>query len=123
LGKSLNTLNILNILNVSWKPCPLRNFGQKPEHPEHPEHPQLPRVTFLTLEKSLGKSLNSLNILNILKLPRVTFRSMRKFGQKLEHPEHGRRAADKNHGICYKFAKNPEHREHPGNATCHFFAL
>jgi hypothetical protein len=43
----------------------------------------------------LRKTLNSLNILNILKLPRVTFRPMRKFGQKLEHPEHGQRAAVK----------------------------
>jgi hypothetical protein len=37
---------------------------------------------------------------------------MKIFGQKLEHPENGRRAAEKNHGMCYKFAQNPEHPEH-----------
>jgi hypothetical protein len=35
---------------------------------------------------------------------------VRKFGQKLEHPEHIRRAAEKIH--LARFAQNPEHLEH-----------
>jgi hypothetical protein len=95
---------------VSWKPCPSRKFGQKPEQPEHPEHPEHPEPATchgnLVSRESLRKSLNSPNILNILKLPRVTFRSMRKFGQKLEHPEHGRRAAKKDHEFVTSLRKN-----------------